>query len=107
MAASASTPQRRARDGGPPTTSTSARRHQAVQVGQAGGRVQVERSTLRLPRSHSGAAASERKRSPPGGSTFTTSAPKSASTIVAIPPTGPVVRSTTRMPSNTCGMAGA
>src|SRR5213078_376030 len=46
-----------------------------------------------------------RKRSPPGASTFTTSAPKSASTIVVIPPTGPVVTSTTRTPCNTCAMA--
>ena len=61
--------------------------------------------TLRLPRSHSGDAASARKRSPPGGSTLTTSAPKSASTIVAIPPTGPVVASTTRTPCNTSGTA--
>ena len=57
--------------------------------------------TLRLPRSHSGDAASARKRSPPGRSTLTTSAPKSARTIVAMPPTGPVVASTTRTPSNT------
>ena len=45
-----------------------------------------------------------RKRSPPGGSIFTTSAPKSASTMVAIPATGPLVTSTTRTSCNTCAM---
>ena len=39
-----------------------------------------------------------RKRSPDGGSIVMTSAPKSASTVVASPPAGPELKSTTRMP---------
>src|SRR4051812_39846578 len=104
--ASASMPQRRARDGGPDTTSTSAVATSAPRSSRAAGWARSS-STLRLPRSHSGAAASARKRSPPGRSTLMTSAPKSARTMVAMPPTGPVVTSTTRNPSNTCGMPGS
>ena len=91
-------------DGGPPTTRTSAVRISRDNRSRPGSELRSA-VTLRLPRSHSGAAASDRKRSPPGGSILITSAPKSASTMVAIPPTGPVVTSMTRKPSSTCGMA--
>ena len=90
-------PQRAARDGGPDTTSTSAAAHEGVEVGQAVGRAQVG--------GHAALAAQpqRRRRQRPeavaaGRLDLDTSAPKSASTIVAIPPTGPVVTSTTRSP---------
>ena len=98
VACSASIPQWVARDGGPATTSTSAVDARAWRSARPSDdrRSAVK---LRLPLSHRGAAGSDRKRSPPGGSTLITSAPKSARIIVAIPPTGPVVTSTTRNPS--------
>ena len=55
---------------------------------------------LRLPRSHIGAAAWSRIGLPSAGSTISTSAPKSAKTIVATAPAWPLLRSITRRSSS-------
>src|SRR5438132_1650932 len=60
---------------------------------------------LRLPRAQTSEPDRSRNGSPPGGSTFTTEAPLSNSSIPAIGPATPHERSRTRIPSSTPAMS--
>src|SRR5215831_4893683 len=86
------------------STTTSARSTRSANRARSAASAR-SRMTLRRPRSQTAYPATlPRQGSPPGGSTLITSAPLSASSMPAIGPAIPLVRSTTRIPFKACAI---